>query len=361
MENLRIPETATESYLEHLEANIMRQISQTNNSKVKAHLHGLLREVQRRLKQFRQNAQPESEQEGSSLEVLLLTDDLAEEASSPEITPAAAAAKPALAAAADDAEAFVLTDIIEEMEEIPAEDDPLSTVERRVFKDRLHGLLEKFQEKQKVSPEQPPNQILTDLMQEMNRETPLDHADMTEEQHEKIKNRLKGILGAFQAQTEEQEPPAPSFLETLTKVHRSVPDEDTELPPVEDLETLRFFAGQSAAATSAAAGANPLAPDEVFLEVCQKVAQGESLALLKALDLSPREKELLKAFLSHLSSYKGLKKQQSFEMQHLTARSIHELDQIFKTYQLQGYLKAELNNVYNRLLNLRSRFSLLLT
>ena len=66
------------------------------------------------------------------------------------------------------------------------------------------------------------------------------------------------------------------------------------------------------------------------------------------------------AFTAHLTSYKGLKKQQVFEMQHLTARSIHELDQIFKTYQIQGYLKAELTNVYNRLLNLRSRFSMLL-
>jgi hypothetical protein len=47
-------------------------------------------------------------------------------------------------------------------------------------------------------------------------------------------------------------------------------------------------------------------------------------------------------------------------MQHLTARSIHELDLIFKTYRIQGYLKAELTNVYNRLLNLRGRFSILL-
>ena len=66
------------------------------------------------------------------------------------------------------------------------------------------------------------------------------------------------------------------------------------------------------------------------------------------------------AFHEYLHQMKGVKRQQSYDMQHLTARSIRELEQIFKTYQIQGYLRAELNNIYNRLLNLRGRFSVLL-
>ena len=104
----------------------------------------------------------------------------------------------------------------------------------------------------------------------------------------------------------------------------------------------------------------PLSSDAEFTEICEKVSQGHSLKLFDSIALSEREQDLVNTFVAHLSSYKGLKRQQAFEMQHLTARSISELDLIFKTYHLQGYLRAELMNVYNRLLNLRSRFSILL-
>ena len=104
---------------------------------------------------------------------------------------------------------------------------------------------------------------------------------------------------------------------------------------------------------------HPLSKDKEFVDVCEKISKGQSLELLKKLTLSEREQDLINAFTAHLSNYKGLKKQQVFEMQHLTSRSIHELDLIFKTYRIQGYLKAELNNVYNRLLNLRGRYSIL--
>ena len=93
---------------------------------------------------------------------------------------------------------------------------------------------------------------------------------------------------------------------------------------------------------------------------CRRISKGESLVLLEKIGLSEREQLMLWAFHEFLHQMKGVKRQQSYDMQHLTARSIRELEQIFKTYQIQGYLRAELNNIYNRLLNLRGRFSVLL-
>ncbi len=97
-----------------------------------------------------------------------------------------------------------------------------------------------------------------------------------------------------------------------------------------------------------------------FEEACQKVKAGESLGLLYKAGLTRREKEMLWAVEGYLKELKGLKRQQTFDLQHLTAKSIRELEQIFKTYQPQGYMNVELHNVYNRLLTLRSRFSILL-
>ena len=97
-----------------------------------------------------------------------------------------------------------------------------------------------------------------------------------------------------------------------------------------------------------------------FEDACRRVSTGESLSIMEKVGLSEREQLLLWAFHEFLHQMKGVKRQQSYDMQHLTARSIRELEQIFKTYQIQGYLRAELNNIYNRLLNLRGRFSVLL-
>lgn len=97
-----------------------------------------------------------------------------------------------------------------------------------------------------------------------------------------------------------------------------------------------------------------------FEAACRRVSKGESLVVLEKVGLSEREQLMLWAFHEFLHQMKGVKRQQSYDMQHLTARSIRELEQIFKTYQIQGYLRAELNNIYNRLLNLRGRFSVLL-
>ncbi|GAK51973.1 hypothetical protein U14_03219 [Candidatus Moduliflexus flocculans] len=97
-----------------------------------------------------------------------------------------------------------------------------------------------------------------------------------------------------------------------------------------------------------------------FEAACRRVSKGESLVVLEKVGLSEREQLMLWAFHEFLHQMKGVKRQQSYDMQHLTARSIRELEQIFKTYQIQGYLRAELNNIYNRLLNLRGRFSILL-
>jgi hypothetical protein len=197
-------------------------------------------------------------------------------------------------------------------------------------------------------------------VQEVTEEAPIDSTDLSEQAQERIKHRLKGVLEAFRARY--QEPPDQSFIETLTKVSRGVPlDEDEAEIQIGDQKTVQFTTGEFAIKIQRGdKDFQPVSTDEEFIAACEKVSQGNSPALFDAMSLTDRERDLINAFIAHLSTYKGLKKQQAFEMQHLTARSIHELDLIFKTYKIQGYLKAELNNVYNRLLNLRGRFSILL-
>lgn len=347
MEIPQIPETATETYLEHLQGNIARQLKRTKNKKIKAHLEGMLKEVQRRLAEFQQKSQREPEQAAvDDLGVFELTE-IVEEVS--EEPPGEELESP------EEADVFVLTDIVEEVsEEISPENEELSEREREVVKDRLRDVLEKFQDRKQASPQQSGTMILSDIMQEVDKEVPLDTPDLSEQAQEKIKNRLKGILEAFRARS--QESIEQSFLETLTQV----PSDEAEVP-IGDQETIQFRLGEfTQKFQSGDREFRPVSTDEEFIAACEKVSQGNSPGLFDSIALSDRERDLVNAFIAHLSTYKGLKKQQAFEMQHLTARSIHELDLIFKTYKIQGYLRAELANVYQRLLNLRSRFSILL-
>ena len=73
------------------------------------------------------------------------------------------------------------------------------------------------------------------------------------------------------------------------------------------------------------------ADDELTFEaVCRRIGKGESLVLFGKINISEREQLMVEAFKEHLTQMKGLKRQQVFDMQHLTARSIRELETDFK-------------------------------
>ena len=109
MEIPQIPDTATETYLEHLEDNIARQLKRTKNKKIRAHLEGMLKEVRRRLAEFQQKSQQEADQTAvDDLGVFELTE-VVEEVS--KEAPAEEQESP------EEADVLVLTDIVEEVGE----------------------------------------------------------------------------------------------------------------------------------------------------------------------------------------------------------------------------------------------------
>lgn len=348
MDMLHIPETATETYLERLAENITHQLEKAKNKKVRTHLTTMLKEVQQRLAEIRRQTErfPEEAEAADNLDVLELTEVVEEEQETQDVAEEAE----------EESDVLLLTEMVEEEEaELPVDVADLSEKEQGVVKDRLKQILGRLQDKRQVSPNKSESVLLNDVMHELD-EVLLDTTDLTTEQQTKVKGRLKGILQVIHAKGQQGEQGASiqGFLETLTK-GRHGGEELTEEAQQGDgsgttVSKTRFDHVEF----------RPVSGDDQFIEVCRKVSRGESPELLKALSLSEREQDLVNAFLSNISSYKGMKKQQAFEMQHLTARSIHELDLIFKTYHIQGYLKAELNNVYNRLLNIRGRFSILL-
>jgi hypothetical protein len=263
----------------------------------------------------------------------------------------------------DDLGVLLLTDLVEEeVEKTPTELEDLSEQEREVVKGRLKEVLKKFQERKQISPQEPDGVLLTDIIQELSKEALFDKTILSEQQQERVKNRLKGILETFQVEIQEGrlETGGQRVQKISPKTGRGVPLDEVGLSK-ETQETVEFRPGEfSERILRNETRFQPISTDEDLTAACEKISQGHSLAVFDSINLTDRERDLINAFIAHLSTYKGLKKQQAFEMQHLTARSIHELDLIFKTYHIQGYLKGELKNVYNRLLNLRGRFSILL-
>jgi hypothetical protein len=156
----------------------------------------------------------------------------------------------------------------------------------------------------------------------------LDTLNLTDQEYDIVKDRMRTIMKAFQTERQDTQKTPSQPKESRPK---SQPKKE-EPPPEKEL---------------------------TFEEICKKVGDGEPLDLFYKATLSDREKQMLKAFSGHMVQFKALKRQQTFDLQHLTGRSIRDLEEIFKLYQPQGYMRAELNNVYNRLLNLRSRFSIL--
>ncbi len=357
MDALHIPETATETYLEHLAENITRQIERSQNKKVRAHLDLMLESVYARLHEKRQESQKFPRREDDDdLEVLELTDEFQEEG-------AAQASEAPLREqqtenVTDQEDVLLLTELIEEEGQLAVADDDFSTQEHLVVKDRLREVMQKVQDRKSRTPEEDDGVVLADVMQEISTEEPIDSDELSSEQESKVKERLKRILGAVQAKNQPSSDDAltDDIMQTLTRSYRSGAESGAEVPGKDQEEG----ASEQATDVVAAKAFQPLSQDKQFIDICKKISQGHSIELFQSMPLSDREQDILNAMTAQLNSYKGLKKQQVFEIQHLTARSIHELDLIFKTYHIQGYLKAELNNVYNRLLNIRGRFSMLL-
>lgn len=366
MDRLHIPDTATETYLEHLAENITRQVEKATNKKVREHLEDMLHEVYTRLQALRRKTEqfPEKAAMAENLEVLELTE-VMDETSPPapvvaQVQQVKEPTAPAEEQGEETAEGVVL-ELDEEAEELAENLADLTAREQEVVKDRLREALSKFQDKKQAAPQTSDSVLLEDVIQEIGKEIPAEATDLSTLQQKNIKGRLKGLL---QGLHDRQQPPKEPALDediqaTLTYQHQ-------QSPPVlgkvaRELEKLAHIRPEDLPAEyrEEKPEFHPLSKDAAFTEACQRVSEGQSLDLLKNLPLSEREQDMLQAFAAYHSSYKGLKKQQVFEMQYLTSRSIHELDLIFKTYHIQGYLKAELTNVYNRLLNLRGRFSIL--
>lgn len=353
MERIQIPETATETYLHHLGENIHRQLERTKNKKVREHLESMLHEVQEHMERLRRKTEQFLETaESDSLDVLELTDAFEEEtlqfpvAGQPLSGEPQAPPQTTVAGVSEDDDVLLLTDSIEEeAEQLIADASDLPPNEQEIVKARLRQALSTFHERKEAAPQATDSMLLSDIIQEIGNEAP------TGAQQSHIKDRLQNLLANFQARQEPgtEEAPAEKNKRPPRRGMGSAEEED-ELSEEEFAQELRKEKYEF----------HPITNDPAFIMICQQISQGESWQALKDMKLSEREQDLVNAFLAHFSSYKGLKKQQIFEMQHLTARSIHELDLIFKTYHIQGYLKAELVNVYNRLLNLRSRFSILL-
>jgi hypothetical protein len=387
-----VPKTATEKYYERLAENIKQRIQETKSRRDKERLELMLEEVRERMQNLHQESEPEPEsafpeesdelllteviEEGSEKlsdqslsqaqgtqpgpdqtsgeesDELLLTEVIEEGGEEPSVSQL----QPGQVSE-EESDVLALTDIIEEVsEETVEEDETLTEKEREIVKERLKGILERFQGRRHEFPQKQADLILTDVMQEITEEAPLAETDLLPEEQEKIKDRLKFILEAFKAETQEVSQEAGEEL-LLTE---EIPLDEIDLLKGDRKAVRLHHEDVSAQIQGIGQEIQPVSSDEAFAEICEKVGNGEPLALLSTISLSERERELVNAFLGHLSSYKGVKKQQAFEMQHLTARSIRELDLIFKTYYIDGYLKAELHNIYNRLLNLRSRFSVLL-
>ncbi len=357
MERLKIPDTATETYLEKLESRIRERLTHPRNESDRMYLESILQDVHKRQQAFVHKATSESETEPTIADdgELLLTETLDETS---ETGP-----EQSFDTGEETGEELLLTEMLDE--EPPPEalidhdDKDLSEKERQVVKDRLKGVLKKFQEQQHPLPQRPQDFAVTEIIREVSTEAPIDKIELSEHEEGRIKNRLHIILEALK-QTEKYsdeavvkhlskeigEEPDPSETATLHPQSAAGPPSATKATPEEATETQTLHFDDKKA--------------RILDEVCKKVANGDPLSLFDSVQLSDREQQLVDAFIKHLSAYKGMKKQQAFEMQHLTARSIKELDQIFKTYHIQGYLKAELTNIYNRLLNLRSRFSVML-
>ncbi len=364
-----IPETATEEYLEKLRGKIHKRLEGTSNKRIRERLYTLLETVVDRERQLRV-------EETSTL----IHKDAREQASRPDGR---------------------------------SDESQLSEEQQQQVKERLRGILDAIKTQRLETPVEIPDDSSDIFFQEDKEDSSqilLDTAKLSDEEYALVKGRMSEIskdiqgfqpfsadesedtvldLGPEEELTSDNEgmielgpesevgeasedmldlgPELEVDIDIGTTIQlgpelevgpgggdQFESDHDEELWGREDQE----FPSEAEQPISEEIPED--AGDLTFESVCRRVGKGESLVLFEKIGISPREQLLIDAFNEHLAQMKGVKRQQAFDMQHLTSRSIRELEQIFKTYHLQGYLRAELNNIYNRLLNLRSRFSILL-
>ncbi|MDY0094250.1 MAG: hypothetical protein RBT80_16265 [Candidatus Vecturithrix sp.] len=348
-ENLpEIPKTATEEYLEKLTEKILMQLEKATNRSVRLRLTSLLQEVQRRKKKLLQEKTPTTSQ-GNVL--------------------------------AEKESAMKMFDTAN-----------LSTNEQQQVKERLRHVLEDIQRQRPESQRSSvPLSISSNEQSEISPQAILNRVDLTKQEYQIVKDRMKDMLTEVQeqrqqllnaeAQEEEEEEilleeeilPEAELPQTDLLLKGEVISEDdlnsNDIILLEDEvfqheETLEKLAEQHEEGKREPIQAKQEGEiEEIFSfeAICKKVKAGEPLLLFNQTELTEREQAMLVAFEGYIKQTKGLKRQQVFDIQHLTSRSIRELDQLFKTYHLQGYLNVELHNIYNRLLNLRSRISILLS
>lgn len=340
-----IPATATEEYLEKLTEKIFLQIEAATNQHVRERLHLLLEKVETRKRQLLQEAQA-------------LTAD------TPYVVTLGDTAKFSTADNRDDVKQRfkdVLAEINKQRRELPLPDTlafpfaeakqpagielenvaeqtltalNLNDHEYELVRQRMAGLLDIVKKQAAEVPGAP---------------EPISPADLLPEEEGPVFDLEDEILEPTAAITPETPPTAVDVADdALAEI-----DEDA-------LIELTKFSEITAEPALETLPDDVLSGDVTFETACRRIGNGEALAIFGKIPLSSRERAMLNAFQEHLHQMRGVKRQQAFDMQHLTARSIRELEQIFKTYHLQGYLRAELGTIYNRLLNLRSRFSLLL-
>ncbi len=336
-ENLpEIPNTATEEYLEKLTEKILMQLEKATNRSVRLRLTSLLQEVQRRKKKLLQEKTSTTSQ----------GDIRAEKESAMKMFDTA----------------------------------NLSTNEQQQAKERLRHVLEDIQRQRPESQRSSfPLSISSSEQSEISPQAILDRVDLTKQEYQIVKDRMKDMLTEVQEQrqqllnAETQEEEEEILLEEEILPETELPQTDLllkgEVISEDDLNSDDVILLEDEVFQHEEEKREPIQAkqegeiEEIFSfeAICKKVKAGEPLLLFNQTELTEREQAMLVAFEGYIKQTKGLKKQQVFDIQHLTSRSIRELDQLFKTYHLQGYLNVELHNIYNRLLNLRSRISILLS
>ncbi len=337
MDASEIPITVAEKYLENLHKKILQQLERASTGKFKSRMQFLLPRVQERVKFLEQELQPSQKREQDEQKSSLIFDTAS-----------------------------------------------LSREEHNVVKNRLKDVLNDIKRQRLESHQDGLDPSLTLGYQEEAEgasHTVLDAVNLTEQEYDLVKERMRELMGDVKKErgVATQKANLVSFQEIQQQLQQQIEQEvreETEQKLHKDIQQDIEREINQGVLPEDQKAENQKAEDQkaeklkaedqkeegtlTFSTICEKVSRGEALFLFDKVQLTEREQEMLQAFDGHIRQFKGVKQQQAFDLQHLTARSIRELEQIFKTYQPHGYLNVELHNVYNRLLTLRSRFSILL-
>lgn len=367
----KIPEIATKEYLEQLENALVQQLEKTKNDKVRNHLNLLLEEIHRRKLTFAAIAQlSQDDNVSAQIETVPSSGNLFDAAQEMPPLPPQTFEK-------------------EIREGATARDEVMLKIPETATEDYLDKLEERASEQLQKATDAQTKIRLETLLQEIRRWKPLLSQGIIVEPDQpepafipKHARQGKSILDELEAMDVDENVEAFSAEGSAeinpNIVPQTVTDKHLELLEVKVAQRLRSAKNERVKSLLKRLLQKIHRQREIlkqtfqeeikksaelsFAEVCLKVMDGETLGLFDHVDLSEREQELITAFLGHLSSVQGIKKQKVYEMQYMTGRSIVELERLFKTYnlQLQGPVYSELSRIFNRLVFLRNQFSLLM-